>query len=234
MNTMVACKQAKRLIDEADRPNALSFEASHHLATCPDCESFASERARLRGLLASGKRVIVPMNFDAMLNARLQDAKGRTAFGWLSSVGYLRFGAAAAVLVIMAVAAQQGGLFSRQAPPSVLEAGNVSVKPTQPTPAESAGTIAGVRASGATTVINNPSPQFTRGNRGTTRAASAGVPLAVAGENYLHEDGGVMLVRGPNGEGEVSLPMVSVGAQSLVYASAGASRQAPRAIGASF
>jgi len=231
---MIGCSQTKRLIDEADRPDALSFEASNHVAACVSCESFADERARLRSLLASGTRVSVPMNFDAVLKAKLEESKRRFAFGWLSSAGYLRLGAATAALIIMVVAAQQAGLFSGEQPQSAPET-YVSVKePPVPVAAEPAGGISDGRGPVITVASHYPAPQFSRGNRGPARVAGTGVPLELPGENYLHEDTGVMLVRGPNGEGEVSLPMVSVGAQSLVFASAGASRRAPHTIGTSF
>ena len=69
--------------------------------------------------------------------------------------------------------------------------------------------------------------------RGVVGTANPGVPLEISSEDYL-EGGGVVLVRGANGEADVSLPMVSVGAQSLVYASAGASRRTARSLGTSF
>ncbi len=239
MNTKVSCNRTRRLIDEADRPDSLSFEASSHVASCPDCGSFAEDRARLRSLLASGSHVSVPMNFDAMLKARLADAKARSAFAWLNPAGYLRLGAAIAGLVVMVFAAQYGGLFSREHPtgqqqPAVAGVGNPAVTlPAQAPPTQPPGIIAGPGALAGTRVINS-SHHYSGRMRELARTESAGVPLELPGEDYLHQDGGVMLVRGPNGEGDVSLPMVSVGAQSLVYASAGAGRPTARTIGTSF
>src|SRR5258708_7749675 len=109
---MMGCNYIKRLIDEADKSDLLPFEVNEHIGGCGDCERFASERDGLRKLLASEIRVTAPMNFDAMLKARLAEAKGRSAFSWLSAPGYLRLGAAAAGLVIMIFAAQYAGLLS--------------------------------------------------------------------------------------------------------------------------
>lgn len=238
MNTMVSCNRTRRLIDEADHPESLSFEASSHIASCPDCGSFSEDRARLRRLLASESRVSVPVNFDAMLKARLADAKARSAFAWLNPAGYMRLGAATAGLVVMALAAQYGGLFRDQSDAQHSEAAGAAHPvvggPAQPAPTPSP-VIIGVGAGPvASTAGNSSSHQYSHRIREMARTPSAGVPLEIPGEAYLHQDGGVMLVRGPNGEGDVSLPMVSVGAQSLVYTSAGAVRQTARTIGTSF
>ncbi len=233
MNTMVSCNRARRLIDEADHPELLSFEASSHVASCADCGSFAEHRARLRSLLASGSRVSVPMNFDAVLKTRLANAKRRWVFGWLNPTGYLKLGAATAGLVVMVIAAQYGGLFSSEKRIEVAGDSNPVVSPpAQPGPAQP-GLIQGGPMPVAATVGGNSSYRPIRGSRESTRKAGSGVPLEIPGEDY-HLDGGVMLVRGPNGEGDVSLPMVSVGAQSLIYASASASPRTVRTIGTSF
>ena len=238
MNTMVGCNQTRRLIDEADRPESLPFEASSHVARCPDCESFAEERARLRSLLGSGARVSVPMNFDAVLKARLAKTRARPAFGWLSPAAYLRLGAATAGLVAMIFAAQYGGLFSRDNPagqqqtsiPTAVQPGLIA--PTQPAVAAQSEDATVRRV--AVGPRNTFPASFPRGNRYNVRAAGAGVRLDVPREDYLHEDGGVMLVRGANGDPDVSLPMVSVGAQSRVYAGANSGRLISRTIGTSF
>ena len=237
MNTMVGCNQIRKLVDEADRPESLPFEASNHVASCSDCASFAEERARLRSLLGSGTRVSVPMNFDAVLKGRLAKARARPAFGWLSPAAYLRLGAATAGLVAMIFAAQYGGLFSRKVPTGQQQTPTATtVQPGVIAPAQPS--IAG--QSEDPTVRRAPPPRNTfiasspRGNRYSARTAGAGVRLDVPREDYLHEDGGVMLVRGANGDPDVSLPMVSVGAQSRVYAGANAGRLSTRTIGTSF
>ena len=228
---MVGCNQSRKLIDEADNPESLPFAASSHVAVCASCESFAAERARLRSLLVSGPRVAVPVNFDAVLKSRLAEAQSRGSFAWLSPAGYLRLGGATAALAVMVFAAQYSGLFNR-APagqPRITVAGQeqaTAIAPTQPQVSP------GIVVPAVGTSTPSLSKPVRRAN--VYGAAGAGVPVRVPSEDYLHEDGGVMLVRGPNGEGEVSLPMVSVGAQSMVYASAGASRRPARTIGTSF
>ena len=64
------------------------------------------------GLLAAGARVSVPVNFDAMLNARLAEVKAEKSLSWLSPAVYLQFGTATAVLAVMFFAAQYSDLFS--------------------------------------------------------------------------------------------------------------------------
>ena len=233
MNTMVGCNQTRRLIDEADRPESLPFEASSHVARCPDCESFAEERARLRSLLGSGTRVSVPMNFDAVLKARLAKTRARPAFGWLSPAAYFRLGAATAGLVAMISAAQYIGLFGKDNPTGQQQTMTATTEqPRVIAPAQPA-VAATVRRVGVGPRNAFPA-SFPRGNRFNARAGGAGVRLDVPREDYLHEDGGVMLVRGANGDPDVSLPMVSVGAQSRVYAGANAGRLISRTIVTSF
>src|SRR2546421_5281446 len=119
MTDMNSCKEIERLIDEADRPDLLSFEVTGHLSHCVNCKSFAGERAALRELLAAGKRVSVPANFDAVLGERLAARKARSVFSWASPALYLRLGAATAGLLVMIFAAEYSNLFSssQQAPP---------------------------------------------------------------------------------------------------------------------
>jgi hypothetical protein len=236
MKTMVGCNQTRRMIDEADHPESLPFDASSHVATCPDCGSFAEDRARLRSLMLSGTRVTVPVNFDAVLKSRLAEARARTGFAWLSPAGYLRLGGATAALVVMVFGAQYAGLFGTHEPTRELRAATVGESPAPDSkPVQSSSVQPAIISNGPVsrpaTVISN---SYQRVNRYPERTVSGGVPLEISREDYLHEDSGVMLVRGSNGEGEVSLPMVSVGAQSLVYASAGASRRPARTIGTSF
>jgi hypothetical protein len=109
---MTNCNQIKRLIDEAEQPEVMSFEATHHLNACTSCRLFADERASLRALLNGIPRVNAPINFDAQLKARINTAKAKPAFSWLSPALYLRFGAASAVLLIGVFVAQYNGMFS--------------------------------------------------------------------------------------------------------------------------
>src|SRR6266568_8530440 len=132
---MNGCKYIKERIDEAEKPDLLSFEVTEHIGQCDDCERFAIERAALRKLVAGGTRVSAPINFDAMLNARLAEVKARRSFWWLGSPGFLRLGAATASLVLMIFAGQYAGLFSekpKQANESQL--GGAMPIPTPPSP----------------------------------------------------------------------------------------------------
>jgi hypothetical protein len=221
---MKGCNRIREQIDEADKPDLLSFEVSKHIAECPDCERFAGERSALRMLVASSARVSAPINFDAMLNARLAEVKARRASWWLGSPVYFRLGAATAGLVVMVFAAQYAGLFSDRS-----KGGRESIAPSdlvygpdekstvpQPPP-----------------MIDAPSPQYRAHSsaflNGKPRRSGGGVTAPV----YLTaEDGGVVLVRGQNGELDVQMPTVSVGAQPLMYVRAG--QRAVSNIGTSF
>ena len=231
---MMGCNYIKRLIDEADKSDVLPFEVNEHIGGCGDCERFASERDGLRKLLASERRVSAPINFDAMLKARLAATKSRNAFArgtlaWLRSPGYLRLGAATAGLAIIIFAAQYAGLFSapdqrtvaptadRNPPPPapdslVLRQPEVRVPPQPVAPAT-------IVAAGQRT-IRMPRTGITSGRRITPDAS------------FTAEDGGVVLVRGRNGDMDVPMPTVSVGAQPLLYVSAG--QRAVRNAGNSF
>lgn len=224
---MMGCNYIKRLIDEADKSDLLPFEASEHIGGCVDCERFADDRARLRGLLASEIRVTAPMNFDAMLKARLAEAKGRSAFSWLSSPGYMRLGTATAGLVLMIFAAQYAGLFSDHSNQAAESKAGVTVPPASPDgppsaprtfqPAPSAGGAAPVVIAGTASKPRQYYPQNVRAGR--TEAAPRG--RIAPGAYFTAEDGGVVLVRGRNGDMDVPMPTVSVGAQPLLFVSAG-------------
>jgi hypothetical protein len=228
---MMGCNYIKRLIDEADKSDLLPFEVNEHIGGCGDCERFANERDGLRKLLASESRVTAPMNFDAMLKARLAGAKGRSAFSWLSAPGYLRLGAATAGLVIMVFAAQYAGLFSdysnRPAESNAVAKGPSTAPPTfQATPPIVVS--APLTAAATTPKARQYSSQNLRSGRGDAVARGRITP----GAYFTAEDGGVVLVRGRNGDMDVPMPTVSVGAQPLLYVSAG--QRAVRNAGNSF
>ena len=222
---MNGCQYIRERIDESDIPNLLPFEVAEHIAECQDCGRFATERSGLRALLSGGTRANAPVNFDAMLHARLAEVKSRSTFWWLSSFGYARIATATAAIVVMVFAAQFSGLFSTKTvvptskPP-------IALVPDAPTP------IPSVRPPEVASV-----PVVPRPNRGYTNAprprrdamaASGSVPIGY----FTAEDGGVVLVRGRNGEMDVPVPTVSVGAQPLLYVSAG--QRTVRNVGSSF
>jgi hypothetical protein len=229
---MKGCNHIREQIDEADKPDLLSFEVTGHIAECPDCERFAGERSALRMLVASSARVSAPINFDAVLNARLAEVKARRASWWLGSPVYFRLGAAAAGLAVMVFALQYTGLLSDQSkrsgepvpiqgvvPAPYYVAPDVS-RGVLPLPPPIVDLTPGKRQNSATyATVSGP-----RSRRGGVR-----VPTPV----YLTaEDGGVVLVRGQNGEMDVQMPTVSVGAQPLLYVRAG--QRAVSNIGTSF
>ena len=229
---MKGCNYIKRMIDEADKADLLPFEVNEHIGNCVNCERFASERTALRGLLATERRVSVPVNFDAMLKARLVEVKGRSAFSWLSAPGFMRLGAATAGLVIMFFAAQYAGLLSNQSKQAVQQPTVAGVPPSSasPVPVSPAPAAPSVNSGSAsentqiTAVASNGAgatkhPIYSASFRGGRGLATRG---RTAPDGYFTaEDGGVVLVRGHNGEMDVPMPTVSVGAQQLVYVSAG-------------
>jgi hypothetical protein len=232
---MNVCIEIKRRIDEADQPDQLHLEINRHTAQCAGCRAFADERAALRNLLASGARVSVPINFDAALRARLAEVKAQKSFSWFSPAGYLRLGAAAAAMAVLVFAAQSSSIFSGG--PLALTAASVS-----PIPSESIAD--NWRSSGFITSDATVQPGPARESAYVPVNASRGLRysggqvrrVAIASrapEDYVSlDDGGVILVRGQNGDRAVPVSTVSVGAQPLLYSSRPA--QSPRNISVSF
>jgi len=231
---MNGCNYIKRRIDEAEKSDLLPFDVSEHIGQCIDCERFARERTSLRELLAGGARVSAPLNFDAMLRARLAERRIRPAFWWLGSPGLLRLGAATAGLVIVVSVAQYAGLFSsnetsrpNESPLSAVapQPPPLTVFPNPPTPdISNQRPTSGIVASGRQYSASYVPSKMKRGNILGGGAAPEGYLTA--------EDGGVLLVRGGNGDIDVPMPTVSVGAQPLLYVSAG--QRTVRNVGTSF
>lgn len=230
---MDGCKYFQTRIDEADKPDLLPFDVSEHVRHCAECGRFADERSALRELVAAGIRVSAPVNFDAMLKTRLAEVKAQGSFWRLGSPGYLRLGAATAGLVVMILAAQYGGLFSDNAAKRYeTQVGDVATNPLSiPEPsvlAPAPPPNVGVEFTGGAVVVD-----ISKRPNGIPRAGhpQAFVSRNAAGGNFTVEDGGVVLVRGWNGEMDVQMPTVSVGAQ-LLYVGAG--QRPERNVGASF
>ncbi|HKY03299.1 MAG TPA: hypothetical protein VJQ56_00320 [Blastocatellia bacterium] len=239
---MMGCKQIKRQIDEADRPGLLSYEATRHIDSCADCQAFASERAGLRELLGSTTRVTAPSNFDAMLRARLAERAEQSRFAWLTPAVYMRFGAATAMLVAAIFVAQMdGSLFNSGENPSQAQAPLAAVAPSHGQSADQAKSRpVPVDSTLAATSRRPLRAQPLRAQQLTVSRIAISQPRAAAGRAASRsaeiagadEDRAVVLVRGRNGERELSMPTVSVGAQPLMYVSAG--RQVSGNIRASF
>lgn len=207
---MKVCNEIKWRIDEADHPDQLNHEVSRHTSHCADCRTYAEGQAQLRSLLAGGARVSAPLNFDAMLNARLAEAKAEKSFSWLSPALYLQFGTATAVLAVMFVAAQYGNLFSEKDSHALSAASASQINMKLPDPR-------------LATVL--PSPAISYGFDGSTarpryNAVRINRLAPRPSDEYVSiNDGEVILVRGQNGEREVPVQAVSIGAQPLLYPS---------------
>jgi hypothetical protein len=229
---MTNCNNIKRLIDETEQPEALPFEATHHVNACAPCRRFADERASLRGLLNGMPRVNAPMNFDAQLKARITTAKAKPAFAWSSPALYLRFGAASAALLVAVFVAQYNGLFSspnHQAnssdKPAQTQANNFAQTPI-PAPKEDDTTVEPKQRpplAPLQVAIVNPVPP----NKGNRRTQPGVVQLE--GESMPDRVPGLIVRRSGR---EVELPMlpVSLGAQQQLINRSSRSAVQPIAI----
>jgi hypothetical protein len=225
---MNSCKSTRELIDEADNPNLLPFEVSQHVDACRECERFSTERAGLRNLLGSGVRVAAPMNFDAMLAARLAETRNRGWLSWLVPANYLRLGAATAGVAALVLVAQYSGLFSSNLTPSQ-QATVLTTKSDQSERSSQHAPEGGDDRRQAQRVT----PIVIGQRSGSSRLAATSVGRVRPRETVSSDDLGVVLVRGQNGGSDVQMPTVSLGAQPLLYVSAG-KQQAVRNVGASF
>jgi hypothetical protein len=212
------CTKVKRIIDEADRPDVFPFEAAGHVAGCPDCQSFADERAKLRELTGSVARVAAPTNFNALLNERLSRVKSQRT-SWLSPAGFLRLGTAAAGLLVVFVALQYGGFFTN-APKEVKT--DIASKGTQ-TPAQD-----GV---GLTVPVPNVGGPETPGGPAVGAdfipVKNSHVSASRTSRNAPQDGPPLLLVRDNNGDRTVPMIPVSVGMQQQVL-NASYGRQQPR------
>ena len=225
---MNGCKYIRKRIDEADQPDLLPFDVSDHIGQCNECERFANERSALRQLVAAGTRISAPINFDAVLKARLAEVKSRSSFWWLGSPALLRLGAATTGAVAMLVLVQYTGWLSNNTPPaSEPIASHVIPAPTPdspqllPLPGQPPSTPDIIGAERPVSPKSKPS----NGRRPVP------VDSAMAAGFVTGEDGGVVLLR-RNGDMDVQMPTVSVGAQPLLYVSAG--QRTARSVGTSF
>lgn len=227
---MNGCKHIKKRIDEADKPHLLPLDVSEHVRQCVECGRFAAERSALRELVTAGARVSPPVNFDAMLKARLAEVKARRSFWGFGASGYLRLGAATAGLVVMVFAAQYTGLFSDNATQPNQKPVAAAPIPNPSGPPPEAPAI--VNDAPNLVVPANVKRQY-QASYGTPRAGRAEVFVGrTAAGDLAVDDGGVVLVRGRNGEMDVQMPTVSVGAQPLLYVNAG--QRTARNVGTSF
>jgi hypothetical protein len=230
---MNGCRHIKKRIDEADKPDLLPFDVSEHVRRCVECGRFAAERSALRKLVADGARVSPPVNFDAMLKARLAEVKARRSFWWFGAPGYLRLAAASAGLVVIFFAAEYAGLFSDNArQPNQNPVAAITPIPNPSVPPPAGPVVANESPDHVVSAVDKRPYQPSYGAPRTIRAEGfVGRAAAVAGDLTV-DDGGVVLVRGRNGEMDVQMPTVSVGAQPLLYVNAG--QRNTRNVGTSF
>ncbi|MFL6213429.1 MAG: hypothetical protein ACJ74J_05980 [Blastocatellia bacterium] len=243
---MKVCNEIQRRIDEADDIESYNLDVARHTEACDACRRFARERAALREIIRSTARVNAPINFDAMLHARLAEVKGRKGLAWLNAAFYLRAGAATAALAVTVFVAQHMGLFAPTVTePTGAETTAETIKPTekgQPATAQDS-KVPAVPGGSAVTAGNTPrhivvisaSTNMVSRSRAMTAGVrrGAGVPL-MAPVDAAFVDSGAILIPGRNGQRDVAVPTVSVGAQPLIYGNAGRQPQAARPVTVSF
>jgi hypothetical protein len=249
---MTVCNEIKRRIDESDSVESFDPNINRHMDACSECRQFAGERAALRGLLASTARVTAPVNFDAVLHARLAEVKARRPLAWLNAAFYLRAGAATAALVVAAMVTQYTGLFTtaptEQANPPVPTnqfaanqpgaEGATQANQTPPAPAilpagrQMAQANAAAAHPPATLAMNAGGSHRPRMANATARR-NADVPLITPEEAGM-VDSGAIFIPGRNGQRDMTVPTVSLGAQPLIYVNASRQQQPARAVSVSF
>jgi hypothetical protein len=70
------CREVRREIDQSELGQSLSANAASHMAACPACAEFQSERSRLRALVGALTPVVAPADFDMRLRARIARERG--------------------------------------------------------------------------------------------------------------------------------------------------------------
>jgi hypothetical protein len=65
------CREVRREIDQSELGQSLSANAAAHVAGCPSCAEFSSQRSRLRELVGALTPVTAPADFDMRLRARI-------------------------------------------------------------------------------------------------------------------------------------------------------------------
>jgi hypothetical protein len=190
--------------------------------------------------------VSAPMNFDAMLQARLAEAKTRRTPVWLNTAFYLRAGVATATLAVAVLVAQSSGFFTApkdgliQQPDSnhqaVATAPVTGPEPSVPPQGTSPQIIAPTSPSERPNQLVAVASPLRGGHRFrpvtvSTRTGAALPPLEydLTGSDVpAITDGGAILIRGGNGGRDITVPTVSVGAQPLMYVNAGRQPQSVR------
>ncbi len=77
------CRAVRLEIDSSELGQGLSEQVETHLAACPACAEFRTERRELRELVGSLQPVVAPADFDVRLRARIareRDSGARQPF----------------------------------------------------------------------------------------------------------------------------------------------------------
>ncbi|MGZ8846783.1 MAG: hypothetical protein ACXW3C_09995 [Pyrinomonadaceae bacterium] len=77
------CRAVRREIDSSELSQRLSEQVETHVAACPACAQFRTERRELRELVGSLQPVVAPADFDVRLRARIareRDTQARQPF----------------------------------------------------------------------------------------------------------------------------------------------------------
>ncbi len=220
------CRHTRREIDELEPGRPLAEHTAAHLAACPACMQFQSERASLRELMAGLEPVAAPADFDMRLRARL--ARERSAsepqpfFSRLIGVPAIAL-AAVAVLAVATVVwigqrdnSQPTQLATKTtpvtAPPNSGEAGTVKQGTTTQT-----ASVTGANGERG----NFPSNRKRPASR-SPRSEDYGLASArnvTQNDSFLNSPSKPVVVSLEDDKGakrKIALPPVSFGAQSLV------------------
>jgi hypothetical protein len=205
------CTTTRRVIDEADNPANLPYEAAGHLEGCGPCRQLAGEREQLRKLLLEPARVSAPANFEAMVARRLAVRTAERRPFWMATGFYLRAAGAAATLAFMILVIQvtRKPVVPSAAPP------NVETIAIGPLPGVGSDRTPSVTPNGTGAVIGKDrnGGAFRRGYKRGLPAVSNTEATAVVARDLTEQPRAILLVRNSGSEREIAVPMVSVGAQ---------------------
>ena len=238
------CNTIRKLIEEADRPGNIPFEAARHTETCESCGRFADERIKLAELLNSTGRVNAPSDFNVVLRRRLRERTNMPSRPFWSRWAFtLRLAGALAVLVCSVILGQWMRHNGSGAAPT---RGPVAVVPapgSSPAKSESQATYPGgtsTQPKAANLVADGhpgPGARFLRArhvNSSISNDAQVGAMPAIDRELRLPADpragaAALVLVKGQTSEREVVVQAFSVGAQPVLSLNPVASNSVARA-----
>jgi len=222
------CRHARREIDELEIGQQPGEQTMAHMAVCPACSQFRSERANLRELIGGLEPVVAPADFDMRLRARIARegavADRQPFFSRLIGVPAI----AMAAVVVMAIATvvwvgqknDQSTTATQTAPASKTDqvatnTGNQSVTVAPVTTNDS--------VEGSDIVAGGKGSFSGRRNRvrsgGSRDYGVIGVETVRQNDSFVNAPSKPVVVSLEDNNGtkrKISLPPVSFGAQSLV------------------